>query len=67
MAQLSANEVAGLQLICVRREACPQWFVTAHASKSSGEAEGATAEVLLSSEWPSANLDFDPYAVTSLL
>lgn len=48
MAQLSANEIFGLQVICVRREACPQWFVTALASKPSGEAEGATAEVLLS-------------------
>lgn len=47
-AQLSANKGFGLQLICVRRETCPQWFVTARASKSSGEAEGATAEVMLS-------------------
>lgn len=68
MAQLSANEVLGLQLVCFRREICPQGLVIACASKSSGEAEGATTEVLLSlSEWPSANLDFDPYAVASLL
>ena len=48
MTQLSENEVFGLELICVRKQTCPQWFVIAHASKSSGEAEEVTAEVLLS-------------------
>lgn len=48
MTQLSENEVFGLELICIREQTCPQWFVIARASASSGEAEEVTAELLLS-------------------